>query len=236
MWSGFESVIEHWAHFHMKAGRCFSAPCCSRTPIEKLPETCHRRMFQSLSSTVQHPIEAHREEVRDQQQKWVSDKKKAVANKKSPRSHQETMELLIDLKSEASVAQQMVIDYMERYAVKVHIASVVGRRKWFADASLGCVIVGHFLRDVDVTKQDWHTEDLAWLNLCRDDYAKWVAAVPGPPARAPTTAGKYRDAVMPRMRTSSEVATLPRIPQQLSRLSSLQSPLHYHHGRRSWCP
>ena len=98
MWSGFESVIEHWAHFHMKAGRCFSAPCCSRTPIEKLPETCHRRMFQSLSSAVQHLIEAHREEVRDQQQKWVSDKKKAVANK-SPKTHQEAAELLIDLKS-----------------------------------------------------------------------------------------------------------------------------------------
>jgi hypothetical protein len=44
---------------------------------------------------------------------------------------------LINLKSVLLVAQQMVLDYMEGYAPKVHIARVVDRRKWFPDANLG---------------------------------------------------------------------------------------------------
>jgi hypothetical protein len=31
---GLEGVVEHWQRFHMRRGRCFAAPCCSKTPTQ----------------------------------------------------------------------------------------------------------------------------------------------------------------------------------------------------------
>ena len=75
-------------------------------------------------------------EVEDQQQRWVADDKRAVKSKKSAKAHHDTVAQLIDLKSVLLVAQQMVVDYMERYASMVHIVRVVGMRKWVPVANL----------------------------------------------------------------------------------------------------
>ena len=181
MYSGFECVLEHWAHFHMKAGKCFSAPCCSPTKIEDLPKTCHNRMFPSVTDAVHHMMHEHGPEVEAYQKKRQDD------------------DMLPDPHSIGSVAQQMVVDFMGVYASKVSIARVVGKRKWFPDTVLGRVVVGHFLREVDETQQGWDKDHITRLHTCRQEYAKWIAPASAsvPPSKAATAKG-HRNAATSR--------------------------------------
>ncbi len=62
-----EGVVEHWQHFHMRKGRCFVAPCCSKTPIQELGPQCHRRAYESLTKAVDHMIAHHKSELQERQ-------------------------------------------------------------------------------------------------------------------------------------------------------------------------
>jgi hypothetical protein len=64
---GLEGVVKHWQCFYERKGRCFAAPCCSRTPTQCLSGTCHELSFPSLSTAVDHMVDCHGEEVREQQ-------------------------------------------------------------------------------------------------------------------------------------------------------------------------
>ena len=212
MYPGFECVLEHWAHFHMKGGKCFSAPCCSSTRIEDLPETCHGCMFPSITDAVNHLVKHHRGEVETQQGKWKE--AKAKSTKKDD-------DLLLDPNSLGSVAQQMVIEFMWLYVSKVSIARVMGRKKWFTDAILGRVVVGHFLKEVDETQQGWEPDHVSWLRGCRETYARWIApASTSAPPPKPTTEGGYRDAAVTRTSRFSAVDMINRATPASSKLTA----------------
>jgi hypothetical protein len=71
-------------------------------------------------------VESRREEyIRQHEQMMKSGKKRRWS------------EEMVDTRSLPSVAQQMVHDFMGRYAFKVGLPRVVGRKKWVTDANLG---------------------------------------------------------------------------------------------------
>jgi len=147
---GLEGVLEHWAHFHMAAGRCLSIPCCSSVPVEKLRSRCQQAVFPSLTSAAAHLVECRKQEVEARRDEYAEKKEQAA---KSGKKRRDSPEDLVDIRHLPSVAQQMVFDFMSRYAVKVGLPRVVGRRKWVTDANLGRVIIGFHMRKIDIKKQ-----------------------------------------------------------------------------------
>jgi hypothetical protein len=114
---GLEGVVEHWQRFHMRRGRCFAAPCCSKTPTQRLPGSCHDLAFASASDVVDHLMDCHGEEVMERHeslleahQQWEQSGKKG----KNPAAD-------IDTKDACTVALLMVVEMLEVYAEKVGI-------------------------------------------------------------------------------------------------------------------
>jgi hypothetical protein len=61
---GLEGMVEHWEHFHMRKGRCFAAPCCSKTPTQRLAATCHDLAFPSIFAAADHLSDVQGEGLR----------------------------------------------------------------------------------------------------------------------------------------------------------------------------
>ena len=53
---------------------------------------------------------------------------------------------------------------MESYNQLVGIPHLIGRNRWFPNASLSRVIVGHHLSKIDAKAQRWGKEHLWWLD------------------------------------------------------------------------
>jgi hypothetical protein len=193
-WKNLERVVEHWCHFHMKAGKCFSAPCCSKMPVETLGPRCQKAVFPSVTDAVEHLVEDHTAEVRQVQ----SDLQKEVdAHAKGKSRRQRRSGLSFDLKDLRSIAQKMLFEVMESYNQLVGIPRLLGRSRWFSNASLSRVVVGYHLSisKLDVTKQGWKPEHQRWVSACQLDYVKWTSHLPGySGAPAKKTEG-YRAAV-----------------------------------------
>jgi Rps23 Pro-64 3,4-dihydroxylase Tpa1-like proline 4-hydroxylase len=58
----------------------------------------------------------------------------------------------VDPRDDRSVAQQMVVDFLEAYHSRVGIPRVVGRTRWYTTANLMRVVVGFHLPRVDYTR------------------------------------------------------------------------------------
>jgi hypothetical protein len=184
--------VEHWCHFHLKAGKCFSAPCCSKLPVESLGSGCRRAVFPSVTDAVEHLIEDHVAEVRQVQHDLIQE----IDGGASARTRkQRRAGLSFDLKDLRSIAQKMVFEMMESYNQLVGIPRLLSRTRWFSNAHLSRVVVGYHLTNVDAKAQGWEPSHQRWVSACRLDYVKWTSHLPGySGAPAKKTEG-YRTAV-----------------------------------------
>jgi len=219
---GVESVVEHWQHFHMRKGKCFAAPCCSKTPAKDLGPQCQKRAFNSVPDAVEHMVTVHEREVKDRQAALQKEKEeKAAGWRKKKRPDQAD----VDPSDLRSVAQLLVHEMLEVYASRIGIPRTVGRGRWFTTALVTRVIIGHHLQFLDVDAQQWDQTHLDWLENCRLEYVKWTGEVPGYGVQPERKSG-YDKAVKSGSRTSESRETSSRNPRRSeTRVSgSLQPP------------
>jgi hypothetical protein len=140
---GVEGVVEHWQHFHMRKGRCFVAPCCSKTPTQDLGKQCHGQAFESLTKAMDHMIAVHKGEVEEWQKALLKDRAdKAESWKHKGKAPVDTD---VDPKDFRSVVASLVCEMMEMYANRMVIPCTTGRGRWFPIAQVGRLITGYFL-------------------------------------------------------------------------------------------
>ena len=128
-WKNLDGIVEHWAHFHMRRGRCFVAPCCSKKPVTE-KHGCHNAAFNSVNTAVDHLVQSHHDEVKAKQT--------ALRKARDARKGKSVWDELkdVDLNDERSVAQQLVAEMMETFQQKIGIPRVVGRKRWFQNVNL----------------------------------------------------------------------------------------------------
>jgi hypothetical protein len=192
---GLETVIEHWCAFHLKEGGCFSAPCCSRTPVESLDQKCHRACFTSITLAVEHLVDDHLEEVQTRQayqKEFKAAEGEPSRRKRGSRASQEN-EILrnVDPNDLRSVGRLMVVEFMDVYSTKIGIPRMIGRTHWYTNTNLARVIVGFHLPQIpEETSKKWSKDHHKYLENCRKDFAAWTATLPGyDGAPAPLTSG-----------------------------------------------
>ena len=110
---GLELVVEHWNHFHMRKGKCFVAPCCSKTPAQDLGAKCQKRAFNSVTDTVEHLVNIHGDELKRRQSALAKEKDEKASSWKRKRRADHVD---VDPSDLRSVAQMMVHEMMEVYA------------------------------------------------------------------------------------------------------------------------
>ena len=166
---GFECVLEHWQHFYMRQGFCFAAPCCSAKPVNKNDTACQGLCFPSVSRAVDHLFDHHHEEVKIRKgvlqnasdakptRRWDRDE---PANDSMGYRMPDFRDVAV--KDDKSVAQQMVVGFMEAYLNRVGVPRIIGRKHWYSNANLTKVWVGFHLSRIDYTKKGWRR--LTWTS------------------------------------------------------------------------
>jgi len=185
---GLEGVAEHWQRFHMRRGRCFAAPCCSKTPTQQLAGSCHDLAFASATEAVDHMVDCHADEVMERQERLQEEHKQWEQSGKKGRNPLADL----DSKDVRTVALHMVGEMLEVYNAKVGIPRLIGRRRWFSCVNLSRVIVGYLMHanDATATSLGGSQERQNWLARCETDFVSWTSSMPGfSSAPAPKTSG-----------------------------------------------
>jgi len=173
---GLELVVEHWNHFHMRRGKCFAAPCCSKTPAQDLGAKCQKRAFNSVTDAVEHLVNLHGDELKRRQSALAKEKDERASSWKRK---QRADHVDVDPSDLRSVAQMMVHEMMEVYASRIGIPRTVGRGRWHTTVLLTRVTIGFHLQFLDLPAQQWEEIHIDWLENCKVDFVKWTNDVHG---------------------------------------------------------